>query len=117
MGASPRKLSIDGGDAIEYFRTRQDAERIVSRIPSIRNAVVIGSSFIGLEVAASLRQKDVSVSVISPDSVPLARVLGEVVGNRVRSIHEQHGVTFHLGRKPSRIEGGAVVLDDGSRVP
>jgi NADPH-dependent 2,4-dienoyl-CoA reductase/sulfur reductase-like enzyme len=77
---------------------------------------VLGSSFIGMEVAASLRERKVEVHVIGPEAVPLKRVLGEGIGTMIRALHEEHGVTFHLGRKATGYVDGAVTLDDGSRV-
>ncbi|HEX8171358.1 MAG TPA: FAD-dependent oxidoreductase [Thermoanaerobaculia bacterium] len=113
-GASPRTLNVSGGERAQTFRTQIDAERVAAS--GARSAVVIGSSFIGLEVAASLRQKELDVTVVSPDRVPLERVLGAEVGARVQQIHEQHGVQFRLGRSVASIDDRAVVLDDGSRI-
>jgi 3-phenylpropionate/trans-cinnamate dioxygenase ferredoxin reductase subunit len=96
-GATPRKLP-DTSARVFYLRTQQDAERIAQEAASARRAVVIGSSFIGLEVAASLRQKGLHVTVTSPDGIPLERVLGKEVGERVRAIHEDRGVVFRLGQ-------------------
>jgi NADPH-dependent 2,4-dienoyl-CoA reductase/sulfur reductase-like enzyme/nitrite reductase/ring-hydroxylating ferredoxin subunit len=115
-GAAPRLLRVPGAEHVHYLRSRGDAERLVARAASARRAVVIGSSFIGLEVAASLRQKGLDVTVTSPDRIPLARILGEEVGAHIRSIHEQHGVVFRLGRSVVAIEGNRVALDDGSHV-
>ncbi len=111
-GASPRPLSAEG---VLYLRTRKDAEEIVARASAARRAVVIGSSFIGLEVAASLRQKGLEVTVVAPEKVPLERILGPAAGARVRSIHEEHGVVFALGRTVASINSGTVALDDGSK--
>ena len=69
--------------------------------------MVIGASFIGLEVAASLRARGVEVDVVAPEPVPLARVVGDEVGAFVRGLHEAHGVRFHLGRKPTAIAAGS----------
>jgi NADPH-dependent 2,4-dienoyl-CoA reductase/sulfur reductase-like enzyme len=99
-----------------YLRTRADAERIVAVAAAGSRAVVIGSSFIGLEVAASLRAREVEVVVVAPDAIPLARILGTEVGSRIRCIHEEHGVSFRLERGVATIETGAVLLDDGSRI-
>jgi 3-phenylpropionate/trans-cinnamate dioxygenase ferredoxin reductase subunit len=94
-GAAPKTLP--GRTGVHYLRTREDAERLVERAANARRAVVIGSSFIGLEVAASLRQRGLAVTVSAPDRVPLERVLGIEVGERIRAIHEDRGVVFRLG--------------------
>src|SRR6185436_12311904 len=80
-------------------------------------AVVIGASFIGLEAAAALRQRGMAVSVVAPDARPLERILGPEIGDFVRAIHEEHGVEFHLGRRPASISATDVTLDDGSTLP
>jgi NADPH-dependent 2,4-dienoyl-CoA reductase/sulfur reductase-like enzyme len=77
---------------------------------------VIGSSFIGLEVAASLRARGLGVQVVGPEALPLERVLGPELGRFIQTLHEEMGVVFHLAHKPERIEPAAVVLDDGTRL-
>jgi apoptosis-inducing factor 3 len=77
---------------------------------------VIGSSFIGLEVAASLRARGLEVHVVAPDEVPLARVLGPEVGRFVKKLHEDKGVVFHLGEKPGGITDSEVILESGKRL-
>jgi 3-phenylpropionate/trans-cinnamate dioxygenase ferredoxin reductase subunit len=79
--------------------------------------VIIGASFIGLEAAASLRARGMTVTVVGPETIPLARVLGDEVGRFVQGIHETNGVTFRLGRKPAAISTDRVILDDGSELP
>jgi 3-phenylpropionate/trans-cinnamate dioxygenase ferredoxin reductase subunit len=115
-GATPRLLTVRGAERVLYLRTRGDAERIVAAATAGSRAVVIGSSFIGLEVAASLRARDVEVVVVAPDAIPLARILGTEIGTRIRRIHEEHGVSFRLERGVVGIEADAVLLDDGSRI-
>jgi apoptosis-inducing factor 3 len=118
-GADPIRLPIPGADRphVHYLRTRADAERIIAEAQSGRNAVVMGASFIGLEVAASLRGREVNVTVVAPEAVPLARILGEEAGDFVRRLHEEHGVVFRLGMTAKSIEDGRVVLADGSELP
>ncbi len=118
-GAEPRRLQIPGSDAgnVHYIRAFDDSRRLIAALGSAATAAVIGAGFIGLEAAASLRQRGLEVTVVEPDDVPLARVIGETLGQFVRKLHEEHGVVFHLGRKPDRIEPGTVILDDGTRVP
>jgi NADPH-dependent 2,4-dienoyl-CoA reductase/sulfur reductase-like enzyme/nitrite reductase/ring-hydroxylating ferredoxin subunit len=115
-GTAPRRLPIPGADRAEVhvLRTLADSRAIIARAKQGARAVIIGSSFIGLEVAASLRVREVTVDVVSPDAVPLGRVVGDKLGAFVRALHERHGVTFHLGRTPLRIEPGQVVLDDAT---
>ena len=79
--------------------------------------MVVGASFIGLEVAASLRQRTVEVHVVAPDKRPLERIMGAELGDFVRTLHETQGVVFHLQQTVVRFEPGAVVLKDGERLP
>jgi apoptosis-inducing factor 3 len=115
-GAEPRRLDIPGADAphVLLLRSLADSRHIIDKAKAGARAVVIGSSFIGLEVAASLRARQVEVTVVSPDQTPLGRVLGDKLGAFVRAKHEAKGVAFRLGRKPVRITDSAVELDDGS---
>ena len=108
-GAEPIRLPIPGADRpeVHLLRTLDDSRAIIARAAQAKRAVVIGASFIGLEVAASLRARGVEVDVVAPEPVPLARVVGDEVGAFVRSLHEEHGVRFHLGRKPTAIADGA----------
>ena len=101
-GADPVKLDLRGADLphVYYLRTLEQAQAIVDATKTARRAVVIGSSFIGLEVAASLRARNVEVHVVGPDSVPLEKVMGPELGGFIRKVHEKHGVKFHLGTRP-----------------
>ncbi len=117
-GADPVHLDIPGATAgqVRYLRTFADSKAIVAAASSAKRVLVVGASFIGLEVAASLRARNVDVHVVAPDSQPLERVMGEDVGQFIRKVHEGHGVTFHLGTTVKRVAGKAVTLGDGSSV-
>ena len=115
-GASPIRLSITGGERIHYLRTLADCRAIIGKIAGARTAVIIGASFIGLEVAASLVTRGLEVHVVAPETLPLQRVLGAELSELVRSVHEQRGVRFHLGRSAQSIDGNAVILDDNTRL-
>jgi NADPH-dependent 2,4-dienoyl-CoA reductase/sulfur reductase-like enzyme/nitrite reductase/ring-hydroxylating ferredoxin subunit len=115
-GAEPVKLTIPGADLphVHTLRTLRDSRAIIAAVKDARRAVVIGASFIGLEVAASLRSRDVEVHVVAPEVRPMARVLGPEMGDFVRKLHEQHGVIFHLEDTVTEIGGDRVTLKSGS---
>lgn len=117
-GAEPIHLQLPGEDQphVHFLRSLDDSRSIITAATQAKRAVVIGGSFIGLETAASLRARDVEVHVVAPESVPLERVLGAELGTFIKALHEEKGVVFHLGRKPTAIERDAVVLDDGTRL-
>jgi 3-phenylpropionate/trans-cinnamate dioxygenase ferredoxin reductase subunit len=115
-GAVPIRLDIPGGDRISYLRTLRDCRAIIEKAGVAKTAVVLGASFIGLEVAASLVTRGLKVSVVAPEALPLERTLGPELGTLVKSVHEQHGVTFYLGRKAGSLDEKSVVLDDGTRL-
>jgi apoptosis-inducing factor 3 len=115
-GASPRHLEIpiDAVTRVHYLRTWSDSNEIRAAAENARRVVIIGASFIGLEAAASLRERGLEVTVIGVEERPLEKVLGREIGDFIRRTHEQHGVRFRLGRKPVEIRAKAVVLDDGT---
>ena len=115
-GASPIRLDIPGSDRIRYLRTLADCRAMISALGAARTAVVIGASFIGLEVAASLVTRGLEVHVVGPEALPLQRVLGTELGQLIQSVHEERGVSFHFGRTTRAIEDKLVVLDDGTRL-
>jgi NADPH-dependent 2,4-dienoyl-CoA reductase/sulfur reductase-like enzyme/nitrite reductase/ring-hydroxylating ferredoxin subunit len=119
-GATPVRLGPEvdrGGVPVHYLRSLKDSRAIISAAREGARAVVIGASFIGLEVAASLRARKLEVDVVAPDRRPLERVMGPQLGDFIRSLHEEHGVRFHLEHKPAQIGGGQVTLDSGERLP
>jgi NADPH-dependent 2,4-dienoyl-CoA reductase/sulfur reductase-like enzyme/nitrite reductase/ring-hydroxylating ferredoxin subunit len=115
-GAEPNKLSIPGADLSHVYtlRTLADSRAIIVRAMKAKRAVVVGASFIGLEVAASLKQRGLEVHVVAPESIPLERILGKEVGELVRKVHEEKGVVFHLGDSPVSITEGKVALKSGA---
>jgi NADPH-dependent 2,4-dienoyl-CoA reductase/sulfur reductase-like enzyme/nitrite reductase/ring-hydroxylating ferredoxin subunit len=115
-GAEPVRLSIPGADAahVHTLRTLADCRAIIDAAKGARRALVIGASFIGLEAAASLRARNVDVHVVAPEARPMERVLGPQLGDFVRSLHETHGVIFHLGEMVAAFEGRRATLRSGA---
>ena len=118
-GAEPVRLQVPGSDLpnVYYLRTLGDGDALVAKAATSKRAVVIGASFIGLEVAASLRARDIAVDVAGLEPVPMERILGTEVGTFIRLLHEQHGVTFHLGTSVTSIDERGVTLKSGEHLP
>ena len=117
-GADPVRLDVPGAapGQVLGLRSFADSRAIAERAASARSALVVGASFIGLEVAASLRARGLEVHVVAPDAVPMQRVLGPELGAFVRELHASHGVAFHLGTRLERLDGTQARLADGTVV-
>lgn len=115
-GAEPVRLPIPGADRPHVFtlRSMADSRAISKAAEGAKTAVVLGSGFIGMEVAASLAGRGLAVRVVSRDPQPLHRVLGEELGAAIRARHEAAGVQFDLGTTIADIAAGSVTLEDGS---
>lgn len=117
-GAEPLRLPIPGADQPHVFTLRSlaDSRAIVERAKTASSAVVLGSGFIGLETAAALRERGLPVHVVSLDPQPLDKVLGPELGGFIRTLHESHGVVFHMGSSLASIAPASVTLNDGSEL-
>jgi NADPH-dependent 2,4-dienoyl-CoA reductase/sulfur reductase-like enzyme len=115
IGAEPVRLAIPGADQpnVHTLRSLNDSRAIIAVAKDAKRAVVVGASFIGLEVAASLRARDIEVHVVAPEARPMERVLGPEMGDLVRGLHEEHGVVFHLGETVNEIKSNRVTLKSG----
>jgi apoptosis-inducing factor 3 len=114
-GAEPVRLSIPGADQphVRTLRSLADCQALIEYAKSARRVVVIGASFIGLEVTAALRARELEVHVVAPEKRPMERILGPQMGDFVRSLHEEHGVHFHLEETVAAIDGKRVKLKGG----
>jgi NADPH-dependent 2,4-dienoyl-CoA reductase/sulfur reductase-like enzyme/nitrite reductase/ring-hydroxylating ferredoxin subunit len=117
-GAEPIRLTVPGADLahVHLLRTLSDSKALIAAAGTARQAVVIGASFIGLEVAASLRARHIAVDVVAPEARPMERVMGPAISDMVRMIHEEHGVVFHLGATATSIDRDCVTLSTGKRL-
>jgi NADPH-dependent 2,4-dienoyl-CoA reductase/sulfur reductase-like enzyme/nitrite reductase/ring-hydroxylating ferredoxin subunit len=117
-GAEPVRLDIPtaGNARLMYLRSFADSQAIVAAAASAKRVLVVGASFIGLEVAAALRHRGIEVHVVGPARVLFERVLGAALGTLVREVHESNDVFFHLGTPVASIDGTRVNLKDGSSV-
>jgi 3-phenylpropionate/trans-cinnamate dioxygenase ferredoxin reductase subunit len=101
---------------VRVLRTLDDCNELIERIGVAHRCVVVGASFIGLEVAASLRTRGLEVHVVAPETRPMERIFGEEISNMVRSLHESHGVVFHLGATVAEIDADRVRLSSGAQL-
>lgn len=118
-GAEPVRLDIPGADAphVHYLRSQADSETLIAAVEKgAQHALVLGASFIGLEVAASLRQRELAVDVVAPEKRLFEPIMGEKLGTFVRELHESKGVEFHLGHTAGAIGADEVTLENGEKI-
>jgi 3-phenylpropionate/trans-cinnamate dioxygenase ferredoxin reductase component len=118
-GANVRRLNVDGCDLdeIHYLRTLGNSEAIRDSVAKAEHIVIIGGSYIGCEVAASLAMMGHKTSVVMQEREPLERGFGPTVGRFFRGLLESHGVSFHAQDGLARFEGrgsvAKVITDRG----
>ncbi|XP_067911402.1 apoptosis-inducing factor 3 isoform X4 [Heterodontus francisci] len=105
-GSRPKLLQCQGADLenVYQLRTPEDAN-CIAKLANNRNAVIVGASFIGMEVAAYLTDKAHSVSVIGIENIPFRKVLGEKVGRSIMKMFETNRVKFYLQNEVSELRG------------
>lgn len=121
-GGEPRKLpfQLASQENVFLLRSSDDSDLIISAAEGGKRAVVIGASFIGMEVASSLTARGCEVTVIAPDEVPFQKIIGSQIGRLFQDIHETHGVKFKLGASvvgfvgPNKVTG--VILKNGEQL-
>lgn len=118
-GAEPIRLEIPGSERphVHYLRSLADSRALIAAAKAAKRVVVVGASFIGLETAAALRARELEVTVVAPDELPLGRILGPELGKFVQNLHEEKGVRFRLGTKPKAFGETGVELESGETIP
>ncbi|SPB13450.1 pyridine nucleotide-disulfide oxidoreductase [Caballeronia novacaledonica] len=121
-GGMPKPLDIPGANLrhVHVLRTREDARAILASLEGRKRAVIVGASFIGLEVASCLRKQKIDVTVVGPGKVPFAKQFGERIGEMFRMLHEKNGVTFHMNAHVKALAGddavSEVILDTDQKI-
>ncbi|MGH7118386.1 MAG: FAD-dependent oxidoreductase [Acetobacteraceae bacterium] len=117
-GAEPVRLDLPGANLphVHYLRTQADSEALLAKALTSKRAVVVGASFIGMEVAAALRARKLEVHVVAPEARPMERVLGPEAGEFFYKLHTRNGVHFHLGTTPATIDAAGVTLKNDERI-
>jgi apoptosis-inducing factor 3 len=117
-GAEPVKLAVPGADSpqVSYLRSQSDCRAIIGKAAQAKRVVLVGASFIAMEVASSLIQRKLQVYVVAPEAVPMERILGPQVGEYLRRLHERNGVAFHLQQSVAAIGERKVTLKDGHAI-
>jgi apoptosis-inducing factor 3 len=117
-GAEPVKLTVPGADLAHvcYLRTQSDCHAIIAKAGKSKRIVLVGASFITMEVASALIQRKLEVHIVAPDEIPMARVLGPEIGAHLRRLHERNGAIFHLQQTVGAIDERKVTLKDGQTI-
>jgi len=121
-GSEPVRIPVPGADDPEILvmRTVENSARLRARVGKGDRAVVVGSGFIGCEVAASLALRGAGVTLVSLEELPQEERLGEEVGGRIRGWLEDYGVDLRLGTALEGIErrdgGYSVATEDGADI-
>ena len=104
-GATPRLLTVPGATAngVLYLRSVDDSDRLRETLSSASSVVIVGSGWIGLEVAAAARTAGVATTVVSQEELPLLAVLGPEVAPVFAELHREHGVDLRLGVEVERV--------------
>jgi NADPH-dependent 2,4-dienoyl-CoA reductase/sulfur reductase-like enzyme/nitrite reductase/ring-hydroxylating ferredoxin subunit len=115
-GGTPRRPPIPGAEKLLLLRSRADADAILARAERSERALVLGASFIGMEVAASLRERGLDVTVVAKEKAPFEKQLGARIGGVFTRLHESRGVQFRLGQEIAALPDGGVALKSGEKL-
>lgn len=117
-GAQPRMLPLTPTDHIDvaYLRSLDDARRLRERVREGSRLLVVGGGWIGMEVAATARERGAEVTLVEPAQQPLLNVLGPELGQRLAEVHRRHGVDLRTSTSLEAMQGGHARLSDGTEI-
>ncbi|MEV6019785.1 MULTISPECIES: FAD-dependent oxidoreductase [unclassified Streptomyces] len=117
-GAEPIRLpGAEGVPGVHLLRTLDDADRLRPVLARQHDIVVVGAGWIGAEFATAAREAGCAVTVVEAADRPLAGALPAEVAAPMAAWYADSGASLRTRARVERVEPGAVVLDDGSRVP
>ena len=114
-GGKPKLLPMRGSDAVYTIRHVDDLRRLRSAAQANRHAVIVGTSFIGMEAASALRQRGLKVTVIGKETLPFEKQLGPQIASSLLSLHKKKGVRFILGARLIQIANRYVLVEESGR--
>jgi NADPH-dependent 2,4-dienoyl-CoA reductase/sulfur reductase-like enzyme/nitrite reductase/ring-hydroxylating ferredoxin subunit len=121
-GGIPKPMDVPGANLrrVHLLRSRDDAAMILASLETARKALIVGASFIGLEVASSLTKRRIGVTVVAPGKVPLGSQFGDELGRMFQRLHEKNGVVFHMQSRVKAFLGDDIVreaeLESGEKI-
>jgi 3-phenylpropionate/trans-cinnamate dioxygenase ferredoxin reductase subunit len=113
-GATPRHLPGARPSQVRHLRTLDDALSLRERLQPGRRLVVVGSGFVGAEVATTAAQIGVDVTVVEAAKSPLGGLLGDEVGSVLAAAYRRLGIELRLGASVERVKPRFVLLHDGT---
>ncbi len=122
-GSKLRTLSITGDDlqGIFYLRTMADAIAMKQHMQHVKEVVIIGAGFIGAELASSLKQLGMNVTIVERSSYPMEAIIGREVSEYLLDMHRRNGVEVITGDSITQFNGETTVEEavtaGGRRIP
>ncbi|MDE2408429.1 MAG: FAD-dependent oxidoreductase [Xanthomonadaceae bacterium] len=114
-GAEASRIPLPRFDLPNVFtlRTLADADALIRGVADAHAIAVIGSGFIGMEAASALRARGLAVHVVTPEALPLERILGTQLAQHLLDLHQRHDVQFHLQTQAEHFDGHDLRLANG----
>ncbi|MFW6297607.1 MAG: NAD(P)/FAD-dependent oxidoreductase [Desulfosalsimonas sp.] len=121
-GADPKGIDAQGTDLenIFFMRNIGQVKKMVSALPEVKNALVLGGGLVGFKAAYSLLKRGVSVTMLIRSGYPLSMQVDETAGQMIQKVLQDHGLTVRTGVSAEAFEGNGrvrrAVLSDGNRI-